>query len=588
MDVGDVPEGVIELLRDQQVLETLDDAVVHAIAARLEWRTYRGAEPVMSVGDPPDGLGFVIQGRLRASVDGRVVGELGQGDAVGETGPLTGRPRNADVVTVRDSVVAWLDQDAFDELIDEHPRLAIRLARRALSRRSAELRGRGVPHTIVLLSASPTVRAEDVAARLAAGPGAAGAFTIVDPAASGAEMAERLAAVEHHEVQVLLPARADDPVGAAHRVRQADRVLVVVDAGSPDTFRPGSIDPVRAVLTDAARDGVEPAVELVLLHPVHTDLPRRTREVLGQFPFVGHHHLRLGDDAHLARLVRHVRGRSVNLVLSGGGARGHAHLGVHRVLVDAGCPIDTVAGTSFGALMAAQVADGEPTDVLIERNRSWIGARVGSSVSFPPVISLMSVRRALRVFDRLFGDRDLEDLWLPCFVVAADLSDGSITYVDRGPLTTMVRASGSPPGLWPPVPDARGHLLVDGGLVDNLPVLERRSRSLGPVIAVDVSRAEDMTVDPSVGPVTTLVEFLRSLRSRSPFPTLPKVLIRSMTLVGAARLREGLEASDLTIRPEVSTITLPDHKRCGEAIAAGEEAARAVVAAHPDLVASWR
>jgi NTE family protein len=492
------------------------------------------------------------------------------------------------VVTVRDSVIAWLDLAAFEAVVDEHPRLALRLARHALSRSSSELRGRGVPGTIVLLSASPTVQSDEMAARLGAAPGAAGAFVVVDPDDTVDQVTERLAALEHEDVQVLLPARSDDPVGAAHRVRQADRVLVIVDTGRPETFRPGAIDEVRQVLDDAARDGVDPAVELVLLHPPDTDLPRRTREVLDQFAFVGHHHLRDGDVEHDARIVRHLRGRSVNLVLSGGGARGHAHLGVHRVLVEARCPIDTVAGTSFGALMAAQVADGEPTDVLIERNRSWIGARVGSSVSFPPVISLMSVRRALRVFDELFADRDLEDLWLPCFVAAADLSDGTIRYVDRGPLASMVRASGSPPGLWPPVPDERGHLLVDGGLVDNLPVIERRARTLGPVIAVDVSRAEDMTVDPTVGAVTTLWEFVRSFRSRSPFPTLPKVLIRAMTLVGAARLRDGIEASDLVIRPDVSTITLPEHKRSGEAIAAGDVAARDALGAHPDLVAGWR
>jgi NTE family protein len=200
----------------------------------------------------------------------------------------------------------------------------------------------------------------------------------------------------------------------------------------------------------------------------------------------------------------------------------------------------------------------------------------------------MSIRRAVAIFDELFGDRDLEDLWLPCSVAAVDISDGSLRIIDRGPLAAMVRASGSPPGLWPPVPDDHGHLLVDGALVDNLPVLARRASTPGPVIAVDVSKTDTLTVAAAAGGVVTTREFLRSVRSRSPFPTLPKLLMRSMTLSGMARQRESLDAADLVIQPDVSTITLAEHKRADEAIAAGERAARDALAADPGLVERWR
>jgi NTE family protein len=173
-------------------------------------------------------------------------------------------------------------------------------------------------------------------------------------------------------------------------------------------------------------------------------------------------------------------------------------------------------------------------------------------------------------------------------VAAVDLSDGSLRIIERGPLAAMVRASGSPPGLWPPVPDERGHLLVDGALVDNMPVHARRALTPGPIVAVDVSKTAELLVKADVGAVTSLPDFMRSIRSKSPFPTLPKLLMRAMTLSGAARLREALELSDLVVQPDVSTITLPEHKRADEAIAAGEAAARAALAAHPGLVESWR
>lgn len=595
MELVGAPDDAFDQLRTQRLLAGLGDDVVAALTERVTWRRYPGAEHVVRAGDPADGLGFVVSGRLRALVEGEVIGEIGQGEPVGETGPLTGRPRNADVVTVRDTTVAWLALDDFNAVVTDHPTVALELARHALSRTETELRGRGTPATVTIITpsrssarSSSEVGAIEMVERLAGHRAASGTVRVL-PTDMPIDAATRaLAAHDGDGHQTLLPTDLRDVEGTMWRLRQADRVWVVLDAGDPATYGDASLATTAELLRQVSATGVSPATELIVVHPEATDFPRNTSRLLDQLEVIGWHHVRDGDDAHLSRLVRHLRGRSVNLVLSGGGARGHAHLGVHRVLVEAGCPIDTLAGTSFGALIAAQLADGEPTAALIERNRSWIGAKVGSSFSYPPVISLMSIRRALRVFDELFGDRDLEDLWLPCFVAAVDLSDGALRIIDRGPIAAMVRASGSPPGLWPPVPDERGHLLVDGALVDNLPVFARRARTPGPIVAVDVSKTDEMTVDPDVGTVTSVADFVRSVRSKSPFPTLPKLLTRAMTLSGAARLREALERCDLVIQPDVSSITLPEHRRAGEAIEAGDAAARASLAAHPDLVASWR
>ncbi len=586
MDTVRAPDDALEQLCGQRLLAALDGDAVTAVANRLTWRTYPGAEHVLHAGDPADGLGFVVSGRLRAMVDGEIIGEIGQGEPVGETGPLTGRPRNADVVTVRDSLVAWLALPDFEAVVAEHPAVALELARHALRRNASELRGRGIPATVAVLSASPSLDSRSVCQQLAEHSNGVRPIDVLATDLDRDAAARTLASNDRQGHQTLLPVGLDDD--AVWRLRQADRVWVLVDAADPAAYRPASLAPVTAILQQISASGVTPATELVLIHPPTADLPQRTRVLLDQLDVIGHHHVRSGDDKHRARLVRHLQGRSVNLVLSGGGARGHAHLGVHRVLVDAGCPVDTVAGTSFGALIAAQIADGEPTDSLIQRNQSWTSAKVGSSFSYPPVISLMSIRRALRVFDELFGDRDLEDLWLPCFVAAVDLSDGTLRIIERGPIAAMVRASGSPPGLWPPVPDDRGHLLVDGALVDNLPVFARRALTPGPVIAVDVSKTDDMTVDPNTGSVTSLRDFLRSSRAKSPFPTLPKLLTRAMTLAGAARLREALELSDLVIQPNVASITLPEHRRAPEATRAGDEAAREALAQRPGLIESWR
>ena len=222
-------------------------------------------------------------------------------------------------------------------------------------------------------------------------------------------------------------------------MRQADWIVVV---GAP-AARSVS-DAVRRAIAELTAGGCTPTVVLVLVQPAWRAHPIETAARAAGFD--AHFHVRSGADADVERLARHLTGAAVGLVLSGGGARSMAHLGAYRALVEAGIPIDRVGGSSIGGVVAAQIAAGGDPDELVRRSRAaFRTARVGQRLTVP-VLSLLSPAVVERSLERMFGDADLEDLWLPCFVTAVDLTACRLVILDRGPVRRWALATASPPG----------------------------------------------------------------------------------------------------------------------------------------------
>ncbi|GIL50015.1 hypothetical protein Vafri_6357, partial [Volvox africanus] len=240
-------------------------------------------------------------------------------------------------------------------------------------------------------------------------------------------------------------------------------------------------------------------VELVLLHPSDGSTPCATADWLAcRSNLSRHHHIRLGRPTDIQRLARWMAGKTVGIVLSGGGSRGLAHLGVLTALEDAGVPLDAVGGTSQGAFMAALYAQGLGREALNHSVRHY--AQQLSSVRHLlsditlPVLSLFSGsafdQAVKRVFER--GAQRLEDLWLPFFCVTTNLTRGEASVHTEGTLWKLVRASMTIVGLLPPVWED-GCLLVDGGYMNNMPVDVMRSMmGVDSVIVVDVEGRDDL------------------------------------------------------------------------------------------------
>src|SRR5687767_13526805 len=241
----------------------------------------------------------------------------------------------------------------------------------------------------------------------------------------------------------------------------------------------------------------------------------------------------------------------VGLALSGGAARGIAHVGVLQALAENEIPLDFIAGTSAGALVGGAVASGMPLSELEALGRSLRWRDIGRmTMSRSGVQSNERLEAYLRT--RLPKTR-FEDLTIPFAAVATELSTGkAVILKDTGDVPFAIRASCAIPGWYLPVVDDQGRQLVDGGLVANVPVNVARSLGADIVIAVDVNAEGAKFLNQSLSIIG--------------------VVIQSMLVVQRIAAQAQLDAADVVITPHVGHIRWDEMGRAEELLKAGREA----------------
>jgi predicted acylesterase/phospholipase RssA/CRP-like cAMP-binding protein len=221
------------------------------------------------------------------------------------------------------------------------------------------------------------------------------------------------------------------------------------------------------------------------------------------------------------RLARRLCGKSVGLVLGGGGARGIAQVGVIKALEEAGIPIDIIGGTSIGSFIGALYARDADVVPMYGRAKKFSG-RMGSMWRFAldltyPTVSYTTGHEFNRGIFKTFGDSQIEDFWLEFYCNTTNISRSRIEYHSSGYVWRYVRASMSLAGLIPPICD-EGSMLLDGGYIDNLTVAHMKSLGADVIFAVDVGSIDDTTPQ---GFGDSLSGFWSVLNRWNPFSSLP-------------------------------------------------------------------
>ncbi|MFZ4535491.1 patatin-like phospholipase family protein [Propionivibrio sp.] len=294
----------------------------------------------------------------------------------------------------------------------------------------------------------------------------------------------------------------------------------------------------------------------------------------------------IGALAHAAEGTR----PRIGLVLGGGGARGAAHIGVLEVLEKLRVPVDCVAGTSMGALVSGAYAAGlSPAEMRSElakadwndmfqdnpkyseinyRNKSistrfMPGSETGmgeKGITYQG--GIVSGQKIKLFFNRLVhsdqGERNIESLPLPLSIIATDIGNGDKVVFREGSLTKAMRASMSVPGLMAPV-DHQGHKLVDGGLVDNVPIAEARERCQA-----------DIVIAVNVGSPLMKAEDVGSLL------TVSVQMVNILTEQNVTRSIASLKPTDIYIKPDLEGITAGDFSKSSETADRGKKAAEEV------------
>ena len=519
-------------------------------------------------GDDADALYVVRSGRMEIvdETPGReptVLRELRAGAALGELAIVCESQRTASVRARRDARLLRIGRDAFEGVMQTSPTVS-----RTLMRTLGEWLSTGrdtteppLPKTIAVVALDAGAAAAGIDVALAARLGELGSVryvTSVDVAGS-ADSWQALSAlldrVERDHVHVVLAGGVLGSPGTWTEacLRQADRVLLTVQT-APAVEQLGE----RSLLLGS---------DVVLLGP-HGDAG--TDRLLSALEPRTTYRVRDGARrrADIAAVARRLAGRSVGLVLSGGGARCFSQIGVIEELQASGVRIDRIAGTSMGAFIGALLAQElDPAEIDARCYEEWVRRNPLGDWRFPRT-SLLRGERARAMLERNLPGA-IEDLPRGFFCVSVDIIAAEVVQHRRGPLAVQVGASMALPIFVPPVVH-EGRLLLDGALMDNLPSEAMAADREGPIIAVDATEPSMRVLPAGTEP---------------PVPSLMETLYKVMLLSESDSDRRRSFA-DLLIRPDYEDIGILEFHMLDRMRDAGRRAAAAALSDAPPSVLS--
>lgn len=463
-------------------------------------------ETLVAQGDPSDSLFMVLHGALAVHRDGdsQPFAELRAGELIGEIGFFANVPRTANVVAIRDTSVLVLTRSAYQGLAQDTPAiaeallaaLALRFARR--TERLPVVRNSPVARTVALVEAGgEPVPAEFL--RLMRQALAGTDAEIVDPARVAAtfpgralddpEVSDWLNELEQTAPLVVYLGDRDASAWTRKAIRQADMVVFACHGAAP-------APDLTEVEAFACEIHSASARRLVRIHG------RRSGEVLGttawlaRLPCFMHHHVALQDRLDIDSLVRFLSGRAIGFVAAGGGSFGAAHAGIYKAFRERGVTFDIFVGTSVGSAMAAGFAKNyEADDIERGAHEIFVRSRSFRRPTWPRYALLDH-----KAFDRTLAEQygahcRIEDCWRPFAAVATNLSSHSLELIRTGLLWQAVRASSAIPGLLPPFYTREGAMLVDGCLIDNVPLAPMHQLKSGPNLVVHFGNPATETFD---------------------------------------------------------------------------------------------
>ncbi|MTV12081.1 cyclic nucleotide-binding domain-containing protein [Bradyrhizobium elkanii] len=564
-------------------------------------------ELLVEQGGASDALFLVLHGALAVyrTSHPEPIAELRAGELVGEIGFFANIPRTANVIAIRDTSVLVLTRAAYTTLARETPEIVEALLA-ALARRFATETARLLPvraspkaRTVALISGGREPMPAAFEHRLREGLAAAGA-EIVDlarvqamfpgRALDASEVADWLNRIEYDAPLVAYFGGPDASDWARKTIRQADLVVFACRGHAPTPD-----------LTEIERFacGVHPAStrRLVRVHDVRRHEVSGTAAWLARLPCFMHHHVALEDQLDIDSLVRFLCGRAVGFVAGGGGSLGTAHVGVYKAFRERGATFDIFVGTSVGSAMAAGFAKNYDAEHL-ERgtHEIFVSSRSFRRPTWPRYALLDHKAFDAALADQYGHNCRIEDCWRPFAAVATNLSTHNLELIRTGLLWQAVRASSAIPGLLPPFYTRDGSMLVDGCLVDNVPLAQMHQMKSGPNLVVHFGDPATEMFDVDYAALPGRLELLASLLT--PFrkkllpaaPSAVNVLWRSLV---AHQRYDTLPTTplDMVMRPPTPDgIDVTDFDRHQEIFESSYRWARETIAAseaahHPAIAA---
>ena len=568
-----------QILHGSKLFIGLNHSVLKDLESKLSVEMVNSGNYLVNQGEESDSLHIIISGRLQVVTEQpdkslKIWAELGRGQTVGEMGILTGEKRSASVYALRDTLVAKLSKKSFYRLVSIYPEIITKhtcggIINRLWQQVQGTSREINTLATFAVFSNNEELALDEFCESLSRALSIQGptlninsqrldqmldkkgmAQTEID-SPSNITLIRWLSEQETQYRYIIYQADTELTPWTKRCLRQADRIIQVCDAQSkPNKGRLFSY-------LQEQKTSIEKM--LVLLHDPSTKNPQETSRWMDQVQTKTHIHIKRSSQRDYNHLSRMLTGNSIGLVLSGGGARGLAHIGAIRAMEEAGIEIDMAGGTSMGAVIAAQVAMGLNSQSMLELTTSALAKHNKFQYTLP-ILSILTGASWHDFLRELYGEIQIEDLWLNFFCCSTNLTDNQLNIHDCGQLWKSVRASSSIPGLIPPYFD-RGKMLVDGAVINNMPVDIMRARNNGgKIYACDVGGGgmkekplTDLKPVQSGWPL-----FFRRDKHSNQIPSIGAILMQSATMGSQLTQQTTMRMADLYLHPDVSQFSLLD------------------------------
>ncbi|EMY76391.1 cyclic nucleotide-binding domain protein [Leptospira weilii serovar Ranarum str. ICFT] len=568
---------LMAFLSSVELLFHLDKVTLSNLESRMEWLAIPGGEVLLKQGDVGDSMYILVSGRLSWTVrsnHGEILaqGELGKGDIIGEMSLLSGDKRSATVVALRTSQVVRISREDFRKSFANSPEAIFQITGTIVHRlgteRNQEYRKGNSVRTVSVFPLNTIP--EEFYRSLQNGLKNFGKTILLDSNVFGkrigsregkknpkktdpyriGDLVNRFYELEKDYDKLIFKTDTRNPGWRETCFRQSDRILILIDPKLPIALE---YEEVNSMLPEEIQK------ELVFL--IDSDFTdwKKIESVLLKFPSISHCILRRDVSADFGRLSRRLTGKSIGVALSGGGAKGFAHLGLLKCFEENDVPVDMISGTSAGAIMGGLFAMGlGSSDILPLIRNFWLDRNILGDFTFP-FVSLVRGKRYSQAIHEFFKDRNIETLPIPFYAIACNLTKAERKVFDRGLLWKAVRASTSIPGIFPPFSE-NGELFVDGGLLDNLPGSILKERGAGILISVDLGGGgqvdKDGTYHNLLGPqylgeapsfFNLLFHHLKRTSLKTKYTGFAEIMMRSMMLSSKNSRNRTRNNSDLYI-----------------------------------------
>lgn len=493
---------IITYLKTSELFSNIDESVIHQLVQRFEPVYLKSGDVIIKENEIGDCVYLILRGRLgifKNDENGQshIIGESRKGDLIGELALITQEPRTATVAAIRDSILLKLSKNSFDEFIARYPLQKLYIIRSAMQRIHRDSKGyTNKTKSIVLVPSAKENFVFDEFVKL-----------FIKQLAINSKVLHLTEDNfhEHLKRNEINNFDSDQARAIQWLTDQEDQFEFIIYEVKPELTTwtnlslhlSDKIFLIASSKTDEALNTVETAIfssgivstksiEFILIHPDHIQLPKNTRRWLTNRQVARHHHIKLNEMWTILKLIRFIKGKSIGLVCGGGGAHALGYLGLHKALMELNIPVDILGGTSAGAMVAAFIAHNyspeKIQEILTFDSNKFIEFTI-------PMIGISSGRRWSNQLKKIYTEyNDIEDLWKSFFCIATNISQYKMDVLQTGLLWKAIRATTSLPAVFPPISNNNDDLLIDGGIVNNLPIdVMKDKMEYGKIIAIHLT-----------------------------------------------------------------------------------------------------